>query len=120
MAGVTSGLIGMGEEVTWEARHFGIRQKLRVKVTEFDQPSKFVDVMISGAFKSMIHQHNFVSHSEGAEMKDRFEFTSPWGLLGQIADRVFLTGYMRRFLIERNQILKSVAESEEWKKYVSS
>ena len=34
VAGVTKGLIKLGESVTWEATHFGIRQKLTLKITE--------------------------------------------------------------------------------------
>lgn len=34
VAGVTSGLIGQDEEVTWRARHFGVWQSLTVRVTE--------------------------------------------------------------------------------------
>lgn len=51
IAGVTSGLIGLGEFVTWEAVHFGIRQRLTAKITEFEEPRLFVDEMVSGAFK---------------------------------------------------------------------
>jgi hypothetical protein len=38
VAGRTTGLIGLGEEVTWEATHFGIRQRLTSKITQFDRP----------------------------------------------------------------------------------
>lgn len=51
-------------------------------------------------------------------MIDRFEFSSPLGLLGRIVDHVFLKGYMRRFIEKRNVILKRKAESDEWKKYL--
>ena len=91
VAGVTRGLIGMGDEVTWEARHFGVRQRLTVRVTAFDRPRHFQDIMISGAFKSMVHDHEFAEHPTGTLMRDRFEFASPLGILGKIADGLFLT-----------------------------
>jgi ligand-binding SRPBCC domain-containing protein len=119
IAGVTQGLIGMGDEVTWEARHFGIKQKLTVRITEFERPLRFQDVMVSGAFNSMKHDHEFIAQPPGTLMVDRFEFASPFGILGRIVDRAFLASYMRRFLERRNQILKTLAESEEWKKYVA-
>jgi ligand-binding SRPBCC domain-containing protein len=118
VAGVTSGLIGMNDEVTWEGRHFGIRQRLAVRVSAFDRPRHFQDVMISGAFKRMIHDHKFAEHPSGTQMCDRFEFTSPLGLLGRMADRLFLEGYMRRFLIGRNERLKRLAESSEGDNYL--
>ena len=111
VAGVTSGLIGMNEEVTWEARHFGIRQRLTVRVTAFDRPTRFQDIMISGAFKRMVHDHEFAEHPVGTLMRDRFDFASPLGLLGWMADWLFLKGYMRRFLVRRNTVLKQSAES---------
>ena len=55
IGGVTKGLIGLGEEVTWKARHFGIKQRLTVRITRFERPARFQDVMVSGAFKSMKH-----------------------------------------------------------------
>jgi ligand-binding SRPBCC domain-containing protein len=120
VAGVTRGLIGMGDEVTWEARHFGVKQRLTVRITGFERPLWFQDVMVSGAFKSMRHDHEFVAQSPGTLMVDRFEFESPFGILGRMADRVFLFGYMRRFLVKRNQVLKNLAESEDWRKYLAS
>jgi ligand-binding SRPBCC domain-containing protein len=118
VAGVTSGLIGMNAEVTWEARHFGVRQRLTVRVTAFDRPKHFQDIMISGAFKSMTHDHSFAEHPEGTLMSDRFEFKSPLGILGAIADRFFLASYMRRFIVRRNDVLKQLAESSEWSRYL--
>lgn len=118
VAGVTSGLIGMNDEVTWEARHLGVRQRLTVRVTAFDRPTHFQDIMISGAFKCMVHDHAFAEHPSGTLMCDRFEFTSPLGLLGWVADRLFLEGYMRRFLVRRNEMLKRLAESSEGDDYL--
>jgi ligand-binding SRPBCC domain-containing protein len=119
VAGVTSGLIGMNDEVTWEARHFGIRQRLTVRVTAFDRPRHFQDVMISGAFERMLHDHEFSEHPEGTMMRDRFEFKSPLGILGRIADWLFLESYMQQFIVRRNETLRRLAESSEWARYLT-
>ncbi len=111
VAGVTSGLIGMGETVIWEARHLGIKQRLMVKITEFDSPNMFVDEIVSGAFQSMKHTHRFQTKGECTEMIDEFIFESPLGILGKVANKLFLRRYMEKFLIERNMILKRMAES---------
>jgi len=118
VAGVMKGLVGRDGEVTWEAQHFGVRQRLTVRVTQFNRPNHFQDVMISGAFKSMVHDHEFADHPAGTLMRDRFEFTSPLGTLGKIADWLFLTKYMRRFIARRNEVLKQLAESAEWRRYL--
>jgi ligand-binding SRPBCC domain-containing protein len=116
---VTHGLIGLGDEVTWEAHHFGIKQWLTVRITRFERPARFQDMMVAGAFKSMKHDHEFAPQASGTLMVDRFEFESPFGILGRIVDRLFLSWYLRRFLIRRNQVLKKLAESDDWRKYVA-
>ncbi|HEY5892113.1 MAG TPA: SRPBCC family protein [Chthoniobacterales bacterium] len=116
VAGVTAGLLGPGEEVTWEARHFGAKQRLRVRMTEFDRPNHFQDVMLEGAFQQMKHDHTFEEHDGKTLMMDRFEFRSPFGVLGKLVDRLILKRYMRCFIQKRNAILKRTAESDAWQK----
>lgn len=118
VAGVTSGLIGPGQEVTWRARHFGVWQSLTVRITAFERPTHFADAMLRGAFRSMEHHHYFEQSVSGTTMRDVFSFQSPLGILGRIADSLFLTRYMKSFLIERNQVIKSTAESDDWKQYI--
>lgn len=118
VAGVTTGLLAEGQEVTWEARHLGVKQRLTSRMTKLTRPQHFQDVMIRGAFKHLFHDHTFEDRGGKTLMTDRFEFSAPLGLLGTLAEIVFLTGYMRRFLEQRNRILQRMAESDEWKKYV--
>ena len=119
IAGKTSGLIELGETVTWRAKHFGVYQKLTVEITELDKPNMFEDIMLKGAFKRMKHTHRFEKTPYGTKMIDQFEFESPLGLLGRWADSLFLKKYMTKFLIDKNKELKRVAESEDWKKIIN-
>ena len=98
VAGRTSGLIGLGESVTWEGRHLGVRQRLTVEVTAFDRPFYFRDVMTAGAFRSFAHDHRFEERGGGTVMTDEVEFRSPLGPVGWLVDRLFLAGYLRRLL----------------------
>jgi len=115
VSGITSGLINMGEIVTWQATHFGIRQKLVSKITAFERPYYFRDEQISGAFKSFYHNHKFEFVGEKIVMKDTFNFESPFGIFGILFNNLILTKYMKEFLIERNKIIKEFAESDKWK-----
>jgi len=110
IAGKTSGLIELGETVTWRAKHFGIWQTLTSRITEFDQPNLFVDEMLSGAFKSFKHEHHFTALDDQTIMKDIFEFESPMGIIGKIFNKVILTSYMTKLLVKRNRVIKEVAE----------
>lgn len=119
VAGVTRGLINSGETVTWEAAHFGVRQRLTSRITEFDRPRHFQDVMVNGAFKSLVHDHFFIEKGAETTMKDVFVYGSPYGFLGRIADALFLEKYMRKVLVERNELIKRIAEGDDWRKFIS-
>ena len=111
VAGKTSGIIELGESVTWEAIHFGFKQKLTSKITEFETPTYFVDEMVSGAFKSFKHEHIFENKNENTLMIDKFHFQSPLGILGKLANVLFLKQYMINLLETRNKLLKTEAEA---------
>jgi len=115
--GVTSGLVGMSQQVTWRARHFGVRQTLTSEITAMDRPTYFQDTMVRGAFRSMKHDHLFTALPDGqTEMKDIFWFSAPVPILGRIAEIAVLRRYMRGLLRERNAAIKQVAESPDWRK----
>ena len=118
VAGKTAGLLELGDEITWRARHFGIRQSLSSRITAYDRPRWFQDTMLRGAFRQLRHDHIFDAVEGGTRMRDVFEFSAPLGVLGRIAERLFLTAYLRRFLEARNRVLKTVAESERWQQFV--
>ncbi|MGL6076644.1 MAG: SRPBCC family protein [Fimbriiglobus sp.] len=111
VAGRTTGLIGLGESVTWEARHLGVRQRLTAQVTVFDRPTHFRDVMTRGAFRSFAHDHHFQAQGDQTVMTDEIEFRSPFGPLGWLVDKLFMTRYLRRLLEGRCQAIKHEAET---------
>lgn len=115
VAGVTSGLIGLEETVSWRARHFGIWQTLTSKITAYHRPHFFVDEQLSGAFKSFRHMHRFFKHAGQTVMVDVFDYQSPLGFLGKIADKLFLEQYMFNLLKERNKTIKEYAETDQWR-----
>lgn len=115
IAGRTEGLMELHEVVTWRAKHFGIYQKLTVRITEYEFPTYFADEMISGAFKGFKHEHHFEDVNGHTRMRDVFDYQSPLGILGKLADYLFLKRYMTQFLNTRNQHIKEFAESGKWK-----
>ena len=118
IAGVTSGLISLDQEVTWRARHFALWQTLTVRITAFERPTYFADEMQRGAFRRMVHHHHFEPFRTDTIMRDEFTFESPLGLLGRVVDAVVLTPYLRAFLVERNRVIKATAECDGWKGYL--
>ncbi|MFB2597497.1 cyclase [Herbiconiux sp. P17] len=105
VGGVTSGLIGLGDDVTWRARHFGIPFTLTSRVTEFEAPHRFVDEQTRGPFATFHHEHLFQPTAEGSVMIDRIHLVAPFGPLGRVAERLVLARYLRRLITERGEFL---------------
>ncbi len=118
VAGTTAGLINLDQSVTWRAKYFGIWLRLTSRITALERPTYFRDTMTKGAFKRFDHDHIFAPHNEGTLMKDVFDYTSPFGILGRLVDGTFLMRYMTRLLEERNEVIKAVAESEHWRAFL--
>jgi ligand-binding SRPBCC domain-containing protein len=112
IGGKTSGLLALGDEVTWRARHFGVRQDLTSRITAFDRPRHFRDSLVRGAFARFDHDHYFAAEGGGTRMRDVFDYRAPLGPIGWLAEHLFLSAYMRRFLLARLRELKALAESD--------
>jgi len=102
VAGVTSGVLVLGDTVTWRGRHFGIPFTMTSTISEYDAPHRFVDEQVSGPFRRWWHEHRFEVVAGRTLMIDVVEFESPAGPLGRVADRLVLTAYMTRLLRTRN------------------
>jgi ligand-binding SRPBCC domain-containing protein len=105
VAGVTTGLIGAGEEVSWEARHLGVRWRMTSRITAFEPPRRFVDEMVRGPFRSFRHEHLFEPAGAGTRMTDVVTFGMA---LGPLADRP-VGLYLRRLLRIRGAAIRSAA-----------
>lgn len=117
--GVTSGLIGMGQRVTWRARHFAVWHNLTSEITAMDSPSYFQDTMVHGPFRFMQHDRFFRSLSPGQTgMNDVLRFAAPLPVLGRLAEALVLRRYMQALLHERNAAIRQIAESGEWQRYL--
>ncbi len=116
IAGVTNGLIGEGETVTFRGRHLGLRLRHTSRIEELRPYSYFRDVMVSGAFRHFEHDHHFAPMDDGTRMRNEIRFSTGWGPLG----RMLAGKRLKAFLIERNAVIKRVAQSEEWRRYLES
>ncbi len=118
-AGVTSGLVGRGQRVTWRAKHFFVWHRLTSEISAMEAPVYFQDAMIRGPFRLMQHDHIFRALPTGVtEMIDVFRFAAPLAVLGRVAEILVLRGYMQKLLRERNAVLKQIAESEDWRRFL--
>ena len=115
VAGVTSGLINLNETVTWKARHLGKTRFFKSKITALQKPILFNDEMAEGDFKKLVHEHHFKQVENGTIMIDIMNFEVPYGSVGRLFSKLYLTNYLRRLLKHRNEVVKEYAESDKWR-----
>jgi hypothetical protein len=107
IAGVTSGLIGLHEEVTWRAWHFGVPIRMTSRITQMATPTSFVDEQVRGPFAFFRHEHRFEPGSDGGTMMtDRVRFAAPLGIAGRAAELV-VGPYLKRLIENRNGYLSN-------------
>lgn len=109
VSGVTSGLISLGEEVTWRAWHFGVPLRMTSRITEMQSPDYFVDEQVKGPFRRFRHVHEFKEDSSGTTtMVDRIEFAAPFGPLGRLVEKLVLGRYLKQLIEARNRHLAGI------------
>jgi ligand-binding SRPBCC domain-containing protein len=121
IAGVTHGIIGPNQTVTWRGRHLGLMLEHTSLIDRYDPPHYFRDIMIKGHFRSFEHEHYFEPTKDGGTlMRDRLRFAAPLGPLGRLIEGLILRRYMTKFLQQRNDAIKRVAEDPggTWRSYV--
>lgn len=115
ISGVTSGLIKKDETVTWKAKHLYKTRFFTSKIIEMNPHEKFTDKMIKGDFIFYEHEHFFKPVDNGTIVIDIINFETPYGYLGKLVNQFYLTGYLEKLIIHRNEIIKQYAEGEKWK-----
>jgi hypothetical protein len=119
IGGITTGLLDLGQKVTWRAKHFGFWHNLTSEVTAMEPPSYFQVTMVKGIFRLMQADHLLRSLPSGVtELKDIFVIAAPLPILGPIAEALFLRRYMMALNRERNAVIKQLAESDDWQRYL--
>ena len=104
-------ILGLGDEVTFEARHFGLPWRMTSRITSYDRPGRFVDEQTSGPFRSLRHEHVFRDlGGSRTEMVDRMHVRAPLWPLSVPLTRTVLEPHLRRLLVQRAAYLKQRAE----------
>ena len=119
VAGIRFGLIEKNESVTWKAKHLFKIRFFRSEIIDMKKPDMFVDQQVKGDFKMMKHEHHFKPCENGTIMIDLVEFEVPYGSFGKLFSKLYLTGYVKNLIEQRNKSIKEFAESEKWRKFLN-
>lgn len=118
IGGVTHGIIGPGERVLWRGRHFGLWLRHESIISCYERPFYFQDSMMHGIFRHFEHDHFFNPEGNNTLMRDVLRFAAPFGPVGRLAETLVLRRHLERFLRQRNDVIRTVAESDrDWQRF---
>ena len=117
IGGVTSGLMGEGDAVQWQGRHFGRVLTHTSKIDGWRPYAYFREVMVEGSFARFEHEHHFAVMDDGTRMRDEIRFSARYGLMSRIVEKI-VRRHLIQMLRQRNALIKRAAESEEWRRYL--
>lgn len=117
--------------VHWRGRKFGLTTSHHTLITGFTAPHTdpdgtrrafFQDSQESGRFAAFQHDH-FFSQKQGTDstlLEDRIQFELPLHLGGTVSEQLLLAPHIHHLALMRFALLKRVAESEEWRTYLTA
>ena len=84
----------LGVKITW------VTEITQVKDKEF-----FIDEQRMGPYKMWHHQHIFEIKDNGVLMKDIITYIPPFGLIGQIANKIFIKKQLKNIFDYRQKVI---------------
>jgi len=82
------------------------------RIAELEWNHYFADVQEKGPFKTWHHRHEFAEETRpgnnGTRIRDIIDYEIGWGVLGAVADALFVRRQMKRMFEERQRRLPSL------------
>lgn len=116
--GKTDGMIAEGDRLVWAGWKFGLPQMHESMITGYERPVFFQDTMGRGRFRRFQHDHHLVEIDGQTLLNDKLRFTLPFGWPGKVVARYLVGPILCRWLRKQMLLLKRVAETNEWRRYL--
>jgi ligand-binding SRPBCC domain-containing protein len=100
-------VLSAGSRLEFKIQGFGQVQTLVHEITQFVQPTHFVEEQVEGIFQQWVHEHLFELTAAGeVQVTDRIAFEPPSGLLGLILSRSRIQDHLEEGFYHRHEKLK--------------
>lgn len=85
----------VGAQIDYRIKLGPIPMGWRTRFDAWESGRRFVDVQLSGPYRSWHHEHSFEADGEGTLMRDRVWYAVPLGPLGRLVNALFVSGQLR-------------------------
>ncbi|MEO8431680.1 MAG: SRPBCC family protein [Acidobacteriota bacterium] len=88
--GTPPGRIEPGTRIEYRIRWTVLTLSWVTRITAFTPPSGFQDLQERGPYRTWLHTHSFEADGTGVVIRDRVEYSLPFGPIGRIAHALFV------------------------------
>ena len=84
----------------------------RAQLSAVDSPHGFLDTAVQSPFRTWTHKHEFIAHPDGTLIRDSIEYEVPFGILGAVANRLFVSKEIDRLFAFRHRATAKALEGD--------
>ena len=89
-----------------------IKAKWVTEITHVDEPRFFVDEQRFGPYRFWHHQHHFEPQDGGVLMTDILHYKVPYGIIGTIADAIYVDQQIEKIFQFRKKAVAEIFEGQ--------
>ena len=95
-----------GALIDYRVRVGPLPVRWRTRIATWDPGRSFVDLQEAGPYRLWWHEHTFRSEGERTVMEDRVYYSPPLGMLGRLANRLFIAPTLRKIFQYRGDVIR--------------
>ncbi len=95
-----------GARIDYHVRVGGLPVRWRTHITSWEPGRRFVDLQEAGPYRLSWHEHTFQADGGRTIMEDRVYYAPPLGILGRLANRLFIVPTLRKIFEYRGDVIR--------------
>lgn len=95
-----------GAAIDYRVRVGLLRLRWRTRIMRWEPGRRFVDRQEAGPYRLWWHEHTFQADGDRTVMEDRVYYTPPLGVLGRLANRLFIGRTLKRIFQYRGDVIR--------------
>ena len=95
-----------GAAINYRVRVGPLPVRWRTRIASWEPGRSFVDLQEAGPYRLWWHEHSFHADGERTVMEDRVFYTPPLGILGRLANRLFIAATLRKIFWYRGDVIR--------------
>jgi len=95
-----------GATIDYRVRVGPLPVSWRTRITTWEPGRRFADLQEKGPYRFWRHEHAFQADGPRTVMEDRVYYTPPFGLLGRLANRLFIRSTLRKIFQYRGDVIR--------------